>query len=35
MKNQEGSQKVGELHVSRANYCNYEANDSKVLFESL
>ena len=35
MKNQDGSQKVGESHVNRANYRNFEVNDSKVLFKSM
>ena len=28
---QDGSKKIGELHVNRANYRNFEANDSSVL----
>ncbi|MBQ9648986.1 MAG: glycosyltransferase family 4 protein [Prevotella sp.] len=28
---QDGSRKIGELHVNRANYRNFEANDSNVL----
>ena len=28
---QDGSKKIGELHVNRANYRNFEANESNVL----
>ena len=28
---QDGSKKIGELHVNRANYRNFEANDSNII----